>query len=120
MLCCPAAAAAAACRAFLALPGLGVAAAGRFRWPLGDGSPAASPCAFSAPASALLLCPPAASSTYLTDARFAHTQLGRGCHHVDWRNLSSAAPVIYNAPALAPLLRTPRPAKAVCVHACSR
>ena len=58
--CCPAAAAAAACRAFLALPGLGVAAAGRFRWPLGDGPPAASPGACSAPASALLPSPPEA------------------------------------------------------------
>ena len=79
MLCCPAAAAAAACRAFLALPGLGVAAAGRFRWPLGDVPPAASPGACSAPASALLPSPPAASSSHLIDTCFAHARLGRVC-----------------------------------------
>ena len=78
MLCCPAAAAAAACRAFLALPGLGVAAAGRFRWPLGDGPPAASPGACSAPASAVLPSPPAGGSSHLTYARFALTQ-GQVC-----------------------------------------
>ena len=66
MLCCPPATAAAAWRAFLALPGvkglgLGVAAAGRFREPLGNLADAASPAACASPAPAFLPSPPAAS-----------------------------------------------------------